>query len=447
MTTILTKLPAYRNARLAEHWPDDKRDWRDRGEVGTNIGRVPPKGPSVPKFPLILFSHGMGGTRTCYSSLCGEFASHGFIVCAIEHRDGSGPRSTVNLPPEGSVRRRESQAAVAAHHHTKPETQRSYETVDFLFAQSDKFDTSPDHEIDRELREAQVNLRVAEVDEAYYLMTEICAGRGETLKQHNLRRPGARGASSLGLDGVDFDTWADRLHCDHVTMVGHSFGSTTTVEMLRNSKKYNYISQGIIYDIWGTPVQKGTSEHHITVPLLGINSEAFMYWEDNFNIAKSVIEEAREAGQPVWLTTCRGTVHISQSDFCILYPRIANHVLKMTMDPVRAIDVNIDVSLDFLSRTLHFDEEDGEGEAVFRRNLPSKNYLDLDLIPGVPSEHKPKKKWTAVRLKIDHEARKRMVPHAREKYWQKQQALGREEIWVHMAPGRQAVAQEETSRL
>lgn len=253
MTTILTKLPAYRNARLAEHWPDDKRDWRDRGEVGTNIGRVPPKGPSVPKFPLILFSHGMGGTRTCYSSLCGEFASHGFIVCAVEHRDGSGPRSTVNLPPEGSVRRRESQAAVAARHHTKPDTQRSYETVDFLFAQSDKFDTSPDHEIDRELREAQVNLRVAEVDEAYYLMTEICAGRGETLKQHNLRRPGARGASSLGLDGVDFDTWANRLHCDHVTMVGHSFGSTTTVEMLRNSKKYNYISQGIIYDIWGTP--------------------------------------------------------------------------------------------------------------------------------------------------------------------------------------------------
>jgi platelet-activating factor acetylhydrolase len=51
-----------------------------------------------------------------------------------------------------------------------------------------------------------------------------------------------------------------------------------------------------MYDVWGmaiSPPELG-SKHRIRVPLLGINSEALMYWPDNFNVAKAICEEVRQ---------------------------------------------------------------------------------------------------------------------------------------------------------
>jgi dienelactone hydrolase len=41
-------------------------------------------------FPVIVFSHGLGGCMEMYSQLCANMASHGFVVLALEHQDGSG---------------------------------------------------------------------------------------------------------------------------------------------------------------------------------------------------------------------------------------------------------------------------------------------------------------------------------------------------------------------
>ncbi len=248
----LTKLPAYRNAPIASHWAPCA-DVKAHGiKVKLEHGPRPPGAPHEPCFPLILFTHGLGGTRTMYSSQCGEFASYGFVVCAIEHRDGSGPRTYVNHAKsgEGSMNTTEEEGGID---HGADECSRGYDIVDYLWPKDNPKDTMPNNEkgVDTELRNAQICLRMAEVEEAYKVVCEIASGNGQLVADRNLRRKGFKASSSHGLEGVNWPRWKDRVHLDHVTACGHSFGAATTIEMLRHDDRFTYIAQGIIYDIWG----------------------------------------------------------------------------------------------------------------------------------------------------------------------------------------------------
>jgi platelet-activating factor acetylhydrolase len=137
-TTMLTKLPAFRNAKLAEHWPPEQNS-REGGYRVKNEAGSPPLGQEdKPIYPLLIFSHGLGGTRTTYSSVCGEFASYGFVVCALEHRDGSGPRTFINLPNNDPQ----------AHQGTESrKTKLKYITKDYVFPKYNHNDTDPNNKV------------------------------------------------------------------------------------------------------------------------------------------------------------------------------------------------------------------------------------------------------------------------------------------------------------
>lgn len=310
--------------------------------------------------------------------------------------------------------------------------------------------------VDGKLRGAQIEMRLAEIEEAYKAMKMIHDGKGAVIASKNLRRKGNIGSSSKGLDGVDWDSWRDRFHLKEVTMLGHSFGAATTVEVLRHQDRFQFIGQGIIYDIWGGAIQppEEKPEHRIKTPLLGINSEAFMYWPFNMESVLKICEEVKEHDQLCWLMTVRGSVHISQSDFSILYPKVSSLFLKMTVNPQRAIDLNINASLEFLKLVM-------PSRISAMNRGTNEHLLEVSKLDKLPEEHKPNDKWTAMRLRIPHEMTLRLTPqwvrrHARRKKQDSPQKLPRDpngkvlegledlelgqEIWMHVAPTKDELA-------
>jgi platelet-activating factor acetylhydrolase len=52
------------------------------------------------KLRPLIYSHGMGGSRSCYSAVCVDLASQGYLVVAPEHADGS---ASINVLPDKTV--------------------------------------------------------------------------------------------------------------------------------------------------------------------------------------------------------------------------------------------------------------------------------------------------------------------------------------------------------
>jgi len=470
-TCMLTKLPARRNAKVAQASPSSSSEQigAAEGQESGSDGR--------PMFPVVMFSHGLGGSRTMYSTVCGDLASYGFVVVAVEHRDGSGARSYVNVPPDRESPElnkgenatssdgsevKESPDAVPPVGGDEAQKARSY-MVDYLFPKDNAADTSPLNEqgVDLELRAAQIDMRLAEIEEAFAALQIINAGDpGDRIRNRNLRKKPNRGASSRGLDGIDWADWKGRLSLENVTAMGHSFGGATTVQILRLNSRFTWVGQGILLDPRGpaiTEVPPG-SDHNISKPLLSIGSEAFMHWQDNFDKVTAICTEASQHNNLCWMLTVRGTTHLSQADFAVLYPRWMSLFLKTLVNPFRGIYLTIAPSLEFLkivlppAQTTSYDTSGWVDEGLLRDSDP--------VGAEVPGDHRPDDKWIATRLKIEHESTLRLKRwwnmrwHARGRgtvpedvprdkrgrplYGLKTWGPG-EEVWVHMCPSKKDI--------
>jgi platelet-activating factor acetylhydrolase len=129
------------------------------------------------KFPVVVFSHGLGGMRTTYSQLCGNLASRGFIVISVEHGDGSACFTT-----NGNVK------------YLRPRKE-------------DLRDDEGTQEYLLRLRRKQVDQRRDEVVEWVKIAKDLNEGRLEQF---------------IEKDGCE--EFRGRLDFENIVMVGHSFG-------------------------------------------------------------------------------------------------------------------------------------------------------------------------------------------------------------------------------
>ncbi|KAG5979355.1 hypothetical protein E4U55_005261 [Claviceps digitariae] len=417
-TSLFTKLPAFRNAELADYWAGKTSAKNVSPNTRGDADNKERPGSEKPTFPVIIFSHGLGGSRLCYSTICGELASFGFVVVAVEHRDGSGARTLVNLPESVDAAEIESSTAEivsgneardcgAKNKKVERREQNGvnpYYIMDYILPKDNAQDTSPHNPrgVDSTLRTAQIELRLEEIKEVYRVLTLINDGKGEEIARMNLRKKGNIGSSSMGLNGISWSSWEGSMFLDKVTAMGHSFGGATTVQLCRD-QSLTWLGQGVILDAWGqgTPPRGDDPNNIVSKPIMAISSEAFMHWKDNFERVVGFCQEARESGALCWMLTIVGSTHLAMTDFAVLYPQWMSFFMKSMVNPLRACSLTTMTSLEFLSLTLP------------REHLPHQTWVNQDLLlsaeaPSEPEEalredHAPDDKWVAVRLKIPNE--------------------------------------------
>ncbi|XP_069478852.1 platelet-activating factor acetylhydrolase 2, cytoplasmic isoform X2 [Ambystoma mexicanum] len=268
--------------------------------------------PSAAKYPAIIFSHGLGAIRTVYSAVCMEMASQGFLVAAVEHRDGSAAATYCCHAPTGQG--------------TLDEDPAQEEWIPFQKLQPG---TKEFH-----MRNHQLHQRANECVQVLQLLTDINSGTSVA----NILQP-----------SLDLSILKDMIDLSKVAVMGHSFGAVTGLLALVNNSQFRC---AVALDAWMFPLEHNLYPE-VKKPVLFINTEKFQ--------TATSITRMRRIGCNNYRTkimTILGSVHQSQSDFTFLTGRIVSKVFKTrgTIDPGLGMDITNRSALAFLREHLGLQE-------------------------------------------------------------------------------------------
>ncbi|ETI20619.1 hypothetical protein G647_06961 [Cladophialophora carrionii CBS 160.54] len=265
-------------------------------------------------FPVMVFSHGMASSRTQYTQYAGELASRGFVVAAIEHRDGSGPGTQI-------IR------------HGKPHRTLLHFDVRHLTA-----DSGLDGDA---FKKAQLDFRQAEVEETVGVLKQINYGAGGKIFETNSRH-----------EGQHLHQWQGRLAIKNATVGGHSFGATLALQTLRNGPSEHLPFQGAV--VLDPGKQSGPLNHDVRVPTLILHSNSWssrrsiFFGRAHFDVVKDVVRGVLKRGKDAWFMTSLGTSHPSVTDAPLIEPWLLSFTTGATIDVHEGVNQYVKVTQRFL---------------------------------------------------------------------------------------------------
>eukprot|EP00057_Strongylocentrotus_purpuratus_P027218 XP_011681692.1 PREDICTED: platelet-activating factor acetylhydrolase isoform X3 [Strongylocentrotus purpuratus] len=270
---------------------------------------------SKTKYPVIIFSHGMGGCRTTYTSICMDIASCGCVVAAVEHRDNSGCHSFFI--------KNTSDDKPTATNGDQQLLQPTYQAVDFIKAPYE----------DPELRLRQITQR-----------------RDECIASLNFLEvldDGLNYESDIDKD-FDLSEFKGRLDLSSAAMCGHSYGGATAIATLSKEKRFKC---GVVCDPWGYTLSLDESFRCVDQPMLIINTEKFQF-KDNMEHLLCLMPDTEATSGSRQMITIRGTDHQCQTDMGFVFPYFLAKLLNMRdkLHPRVAIETNNDAMINFLSQ-------------------------------------------------------------------------------------------------
>lgn len=333
------------------------------------------------RWPTMIFSHGLAGSRNSYSQLAGSLASHGVVVVCPEYRDGSAIASAIRDPSALS----KAQGGLFAQ---KP---RSAEVVYRNLPHQQSQEVA-------EVRDAQLRVRAWETGLLYEALARIDDGKADSFTNLNTSTP----AHSLS----QFASRLDVQEPGRVIWAGHSFGAATVTQVLKSvyyadlpqvksipnpifvvnesakiRQQITNRSVAILLDMWCLPIVSPDQTALLQLPLpcydanapnspggsalLAVESDAFFKWTEHLHskamiisptptaappVSASVFDE-RQIPRPSWFYV-EESAHMSQSDFATLFPWLVKRVFN-GHEPERVIRLNLRAILQTMRQNGH----------------------------------------------------------------------------------------------
>jgi platelet-activating factor acetylhydrolase len=289
----------------------------------------------LPRFPVMVFSHGMASGRTSYSQYCGELASRGYVVAAIEHRDGSGPGTTI-MTENGS----------------RP----------LFHINEAQLDPRPETE---QFKAMQLAMRQAEVEETVAVLREIHNGSGRVIYEANARA-----------EGRDLAEWKGRLMMERMVIGGHSYGATLALQTLKDAPSAPLPFVGAI--ILDPGKHSGPLNDAIDVPIVVVHSQSWsarhtiFHGRPHFEVVRDLVRKiVDEKKTSAWFVTAKGTTHPSVTDAPLIEPVLLSWTTGSTINARDGVLQYVKITQQ-LMRFL----ADGHRQSILNEDVTHREYDD-----------------------------------------------------------------------